>query len=199
MNMQFREDAPVLLTPSRISPGKRTGSIVESAPRMGAPRRTPEETAVGLSSAGTPPTCKAADGSGTSETARLAGCGESAVIFPGHVTGLRKRAFFALADLYVFPSKHESYGLTLLKALAAGLPAVCLDHEGARSVMGEDFGRIVHPRRGLRSAIVELLARRKFTPTDAGAAARKPTRAPSDSDAAAQLATVTFTRKRASF
>ena len=40
------------------------------------------------------------------------------MVFPGYVTGERKRAFFALADLYVFPSRHESYGLTLLEALA---------------------------------------------------------------------------------
>jgi glycosyltransferase involved in cell wall biosynthesis len=79
------------------------------------------------------------------------------VIFPGYVTGDRKRAFFSLADLYVFPSRHESYGLTLLEALGAGLPAVCVDHSGARSVMREDFGRIVKPS-GLREAIGGLLA-----------------------------------------
>ena len=78
------------------------------------------------------------------------------VIFPGHVTGDRKRAFFSLADLYVFPSRHESYGLTLLEALAAGVPAVCLDSHGAQSVMREDFGVIVNPP-NLRVAIESIL------------------------------------------
>lgn len=78
------------------------------------------------------------------------------VIFPGYVTGDRKKAFFALADLYIFPSRHESYGLTLLEALAAGVPAVCLDHHGARSVMREEFGAMVEPS-GLISAIQHLL------------------------------------------
>jgi glycosyltransferase involved in cell wall biosynthesis len=78
------------------------------------------------------------------------------VIFPGYVTGDRKKAFFALADLYIFPSRHESYGLTLLEALAAGVPAVCLDHHGARSVMKEEFGAIVQPS-GLIPAIQRLL------------------------------------------
>ncbi len=78
------------------------------------------------------------------------------VIFPGYVTGERKRAFFALADLYVFPSRHESYGLTLMEALAAGVPAVCLDHHGARGVIHEDFGAIVQPD-GLIPAIARLL------------------------------------------
>ena len=80
------------------------------------------------------------------------------VVFPGYVTGERKRAFLALADLYVFPSRHESYGLTLMEALAAGLPAVCLDTTGARSVMREEFGALV-PESGLRAAIARLLTR----------------------------------------
>jgi glycosyltransferase involved in cell wall biosynthesis len=79
------------------------------------------------------------------------------VVFPGYVTGERKRAFLALADLYVFPSRHESYGLTLMEALAAGLPAVCVDTTGARSVMREEFGALVQES-GLRAAIARLLA-----------------------------------------
>lgn len=78
------------------------------------------------------------------------------VIFPGHVTGIRKQAFFALADLYVFPSRHESYGLTLVEALRAGLPAVCLDHHGAREVLRADCG-LVTPEKQLREAIARLL------------------------------------------
>jgi glycosyltransferase involved in cell wall biosynthesis len=79
------------------------------------------------------------------------------VVFPGYVTGDRKKAFFALADLYIFPSRHESYGLTLLEALAAGVPAVCLEHHGARSIMKDDFGAVVQAS-GLIPAIKRLLA-----------------------------------------
>ncbi len=79
------------------------------------------------------------------------------VHFPGHTTGVRKQAFFRLADLYVFPSRHESYGLTLLEALHAGLPAVCLDHHGASDIMSDSFGRIVAPEQ-LGAAIRSLLA-----------------------------------------
>ena len=108
------------------------------------------------------------------------------VIFPGYVTGDRKRAFFALADIYVFPSRHESYGLTLLEALAAGLPAVCLDHHGARSIMRPEFGELV-PESGLRGAIARLLAdgdlRRRM-----GAAAKTFAMQEKFSDRAARLA-----------
>ncbi len=110
------------------------------------------------------------------------------VIFPGHVTGARKHAFFNLADLYVFPSTHESYGLTLLEALNAGLPAVCLDHAGARSVMREEFGRMVPPA-GLRAALAELLSdevlRRKM-----GEAARVYASTQRFSESAARLASL---------
>jgi len=108
------------------------------------------------------------------------------VVFPGHVTGARKQGFFALADLYVFPSRHESYGLTLLEALAAGLPAVCLEHEGAREIMSPRFGELV-PFRDLRSAIVRLLAddsRRR----EMGIAARAFARTQRFEDRAAELA-----------
>jgi glycosyltransferase involved in cell wall biosynthesis len=78
------------------------------------------------------------------------------IFFPGHVTGARKHAFFAMADLYVFPSRHESYGLTLMEALAAGLPAVSLDHHGSREVMQPEFGETVDPR-DLHRAIARFL------------------------------------------
>ncbi len=108
------------------------------------------------------------------------------VVFPGYVTGERKRAFLALADLYVFPSRHESYGLTLLEALAAGLPAVCLDTSGARSVMREEFGALVPPS-GLRAAIANMLADKGGLKV-MGAAAREFARRERFSDRATQLA-----------
>lgn len=108
------------------------------------------------------------------------------VVFPGYVTGERKRAFLALADLYVFPSRHESYGLTLMEALAAGLPAVCVNTDGARSVLREEFGALVEPS-GLRAAIARLLAddgcRKQM-----GLAAQEFARSQRFSDRAAELA-----------
>ena len=116
------------------------------------------------------------------------------VVFPGYVTGERKRAFLALADLYVFPSRHESYGLTLMEALAAGLPAVCLDTTGARSVMREEFGALV-PGSGLRAAIASLLAddgRRK----QMSLAARAYARSQRFADRAAELSNLLAANER---
>jgi glycosyltransferase involved in cell wall biosynthesis len=125
--------------------------------------------------------------------ARAARLKRTHVVFPGYVTGERKRAFLALADLYVFPSRHESYGLTLMEALAAGLPAVCVDTVGARSVMREEFGALV-PESGLRAAIAALLAdegRRK----QMSKAAREFARSQRFSDRAAELADLIASRQ----
>ncbi|MCS7239949.1 MAG: glycosyltransferase family 4 protein [Candidatus Bipolaricaulota bacterium] len=67
------------------------------------------------------------------------------VIFPGHVGGARKFAFFELADLYVFPSRHESYGLTMMEAMAAGLPVLTTTHHSAQDLISSEFGLIVEP------------------------------------------------------
>ena len=84
------------------------------------------------------------------------------VVFPGYVTGARKLAFFSLAHVYLFPSSHESYGLTLMEALGCGLPAICRDHACARQIVAPEFGIIVpgsgpSARLGFRNAITQLL------------------------------------------
>ena len=70
--------------------------------------------------------------------AKAAQLTQTKVLFPGHVHGEQKQLHFSAADLYVFPSSHESYGLTLMEAFQYGLPALTLDN----AIMQPAFGAV---------------------------------------------------------
>ena len=69
---------------------------------------------------------------------------------------------YAWADVFAFTSLRDTTGTVIAEALAAGLPVVCLDHQGAHDVVTDDCGiriPVTTPRevtRGLRDAIVCL-------------------------------------------
>ncbi len=84
------------------------------------------------------------------------------VHFPGHVVGEEKRGFLSAADLYVFPSRHESYGLTLAEALRAGLPVLTTRHYSAEELVRPEFGLVVEPRpQDIYAGLVSLLSDRE--------------------------------------
>jgi len=53
------------------------------------------------------------------------------VEFTGHVVGPERAALLQRADIFVSPSRHESYGLTIAEALAAGCRVISHRHYGA--------------------------------------------------------------------
>ncbi len=147
---------PVVLTLSRISPEKGQDLLLRALRRW--ERRGGEELLVLV--CGAPAYMHG--GSYLRRLHRLArGLRRVEVHFPGYVAGAEKHAFFRLSDLYVFPSRHESYGLTLMEALAAGLPALTTDHRSARDLVRPEFGRVVPATpAGLYRGLAELLERR---------------------------------------
>ena len=76
-----------------------------------------------------------------------------------HEQALRQ---YAWADVFAFTSLRNTTGTVIAEALAAGLPVVCLDHQGAHDVVTEDCGikiPVTTPREvigGLREAFVRL-------------------------------------------
>ncbi|MEO6759249.1 MAG: glycosyltransferase family 4 protein, partial [Saprospiraceae bacterium] len=68
--------------------------------------------------------------------AKAAKLTKTKVVFPGHVHGAQKQRYFSAADLYIFPSSHESYGLTLMEAFQYGLPALTLDNAAMLPAFG---------------------------------------------------------------
>jgi glycosyltransferase involved in cell wall biosynthesis len=82
-------------------------------------------------------------------------------VSPAELEGL-----YALADVFVFPSLHEGFGLPVLEAMRRGVPVACSDRSSLPEVAG-DAALLFDPEdpRAIAAAIERLLG-------DAGEAAR---------------------------
>jgi glycosyltransferase involved in cell wall biosynthesis len=79
------------------------------------------------------------------------------VHFTGLIDEADKPLFYRAADLYVFPSTYEGFGLDPLEALASGAPVICSNASSLPEVTG-NAARLVSPSlvTGWRDAILEL-------------------------------------------
>ena len=71
----------------------------------------------------------------------------------------------AAADVFVLPSKMESFGLTLLEASAAGLPVVCANAGGVPEIFQDGFNALLYPPGdddAMAKAIIRLLQDREL-------------------------------------
>ena len=57
--------------------------------------------------------------------------------FPGHVPDSELPALFAGASLFIYPSRHEGFGIPLLFAMATGVPIVASDGGSVPEVVGD--------------------------------------------------------------
>jgi glycosyltransferase involved in cell wall biosynthesis len=76
------------------------------------------------------------------------------VVEPQSAAGLRER--YRAADVFVFPSYFEGFGLVLLEAMACGLPAIASDSTAAPDVLDETCGRVIGT--GDVDALVDAMA-----------------------------------------
>jgi glycosyltransferase involved in cell wall biosynthesis len=81
-----------------------------------------------------------------------------AVLFTNPVSDQDLVAFYNLADLFVFPSLYEGFGLPPLEAMACGAPVVCSNAASLPEVVG-DAAITVDPYDvdGLAAAMVRVL------------------------------------------
>lgn len=78
------------------------------------------------------------------------------VIFLGTRTGDQLAATYAAADVFVFPSRTDTYGLVLLEALASGVPIAAFPAAAPRDVIGSAPVGALHE--DLRLACLAALA-----------------------------------------
>ncbi|GAB4516136.1 MAG: glycosyltransferase family 1 protein [Anaerolineae bacterium] len=74
----------------------------------------------------------------------------------GYIDEEDKPSLYRLADVFVFPSMMEGFGLMLLEAMASGTPVVANDIEVFREIVG-DGAYLVESPRAMAGAILALL------------------------------------------
>jgi glycosyltransferase involved in cell wall biosynthesis len=82
------------------------------------------------------------------------------VIFTGFIDEKDKADVYALADVYVMPSRGEGFGFVLLEAMACGIPVIGSKHDGGREALRHGaLGTLVDPANPaeIRTAIEDLL------------------------------------------
>jgi glycosyltransferase involved in cell wall biosynthesis len=126
--------SPYLLVLSRLDPKKRVDALIEAFHRLA---RVPGLAAWRLVIAGdgAPPYVRYLRRLGA------AGEGRDRITFTGWVSGSEKTALLRAASLFAAPSFQENFGLSLLEAMALGVPVVLADRlDLARSVEAAGAG-----------------------------------------------------------
>jgi glycosyltransferase involved in cell wall biosynthesis len=79
--------------------------------------------------------------------ARLTRGTTSPTVFAGHLRGDDLAHAYASSDVFVFPSETETFGNVTLEAMASGVPAVCADATGSRSLVVDGTTGFLAPSR----------------------------------------------------
>jgi len=81
------------------------------------------------------------------------------VVFPGYIPGEELADFYRLAEVVVYPSLYEGFGLPVLEAMACGVPVITSNVSAMPEVAG-DAAILVDPNdiKDLAAAIDHVLA-----------------------------------------
>ncbi|MEX0600322.1 MAG: glycosyltransferase family 1 protein [Rhodothermales bacterium] len=82
-------------------------------------------------------------------------------VFTGYLEGKELARAYASSDLFLFPSDTETFGNVTLEAMASGIPTVCADATGSRTLVEHgETGLLVPPGnvKGFEDAVRLLIA-----------------------------------------
>ena len=96
------------------------------------------------------------------------------VLFLGPKEGVELASTYAAADVFVFPSRTDTFGLVNIEALACGLPVAAYAVPGPLDILGR-HGRGMHGGKNVIGAVDEDLGRaaRRALGADRAAAAEE--------------------------
>lgn len=99
---------------------------------------------------------------GISSAVRAASCADD-IKFTGYVSVTEKRALYQNADVFVFPSLYEGFGIPPLEAMEMGCPVVCANAASLPEVVG-DAARLVDPWdvRSIADGILNVLTDEEY-------------------------------------
>ncbi len=80
--------------------------------------------------------------------------------FPGALTGIELASAYTAADVSVFPSRTDTFGLVIIQALACGLPVATFPVPGPADILNDDLGAMDEC---LSRAIEHALAKDKLS------------------------------------
>jgi glycosyltransferase involved in cell wall biosynthesis len=80
------------------------------------------------------------------------------VEFVGFKTGHELADYYRMADVFVFPSQWETFGIVMIEAMACGTPVAAYNCQGPADVIDQGVtGFMVEEREGLRVAVEKCL------------------------------------------
>lgn len=136
MAQKYGFQPPYILYISRIEhPGKNHARLIEAFSRLKAKAAVPHQLVL----AGSDWT-RAED---VHKAAAASACAKD-IVFTGFVPGADLPTFYGGAELFVFPSLYEGFGLPLLEAMVCGAPVACSNLSSMPEVAG-DAGVLFDP------------------------------------------------------
>jgi len=129
LSPKYKLRRPFILYTSRIEhPGKNHAGLIRAFARLKREDQIPHQLVLAGS-----------DWDRAAEVHRIAeetGCGAD-ILFPGFVAGADLPLFFQAADVFVFPSLYEGFGLPILEAMSCGKPVACSNVSSMPEVAGD--------------------------------------------------------------